>query len=232
MTDILRPEEVASQLKSNRDFYEEAMKGIGTIYSNPDQDKLLREKCKETVDLIDSFLEEYKERYSHVSTKRVSKVNPKCVDLNFAHFISDYFEVEVPESGKYAVLDIHKVGHKALSVYTREKDLKNKQFFLLDDTLKALVNAPSLSDSSKTFLQLTQERIDELNKDRDKISASCSNIIYQGSDIYMNISATKILVPLFSLDYSPADSDKYVPYIQTVIDVVSERYNKLVEDEK
>lgn len=231
-TDLLRPEAVQSLLKSNRDFYEKGVEGFGTIYESKEHDALLKSKFKEAVALIDEINEEYSRLYHSLDTTRSVKINPKYVDVNFARLIGRYFDIEVPESGKYGVLDLNKVGYKFLAIYTREKGLKNKQFFTLDEELRALVESPSLEDPSKTYLQLTQERVDEKAAGKEKITASCSNILHHNGQISMNISASKILIPKFGLDYSPADAEKYVPQIKEIIDLLTERYDALVEEEK
>lgn len=231
-TDIARPEAVQSLLKSNKDFYEQGVKGFGTIYEPKSHDQLLKSKFREGVELIQEYTTKYKEKYDTLEVERAIHINPKYVDINFTRFISRYFGVRLPESGKYGVLDLNKVGYKVLAIYTREKGLKNKQFFTLDDELKALLNNPSLEDPSKTYLQVTQERVDDLAKTKDKLTPSCSNIIYHDDNISMNVSASKILVPKFGLDYSPADADKYVDDIKKFLDMITERFERLKKEEE
>lgn len=229
--DILQPSNVRSLLKPVKLFYEEGVKGFGSIYSPATHSDKLKEKFQEGLSLLEEFSKKYEDVYSSVDSARSTKVNPKYVDLGFTRFISKYFNIKLPETDKYGILDLNKVGYKVLAIYTREKGLKNKQFFLLDDELRKIVESPSIEDPTKTYLELTQARVDELNKERDKVTGSCSNIIHHDGQVSMNVSASKILVPKLGLDYSPADAEKYVPQIKSLIDLLSERMEKLKENE-
>lgn len=223
---LMTPDQVHNHFKDNRDVYTNVHQGLGSIYTTTEHTLALKALAGECLDLMSLFEEKYAEVYQSLNQTRTKKVNPKFVDLNLVRFLSDYFEVPLPESGKYGVLDLNSTAHRAFSVYIREKDLNNKQFFTLDEGLKKLFNSPSLEDPSKTYLQLTQERVDELAKDKKEITSSCSNIIHHDGGISMNVAALKILVPKFGIDYAPADADKYVPEINDFIELLAERFEK------
>jgi hypothetical protein len=230
---LLTADQVHVHLKNNRATYTEVARGQGTIYST-DEHKLQVQACaNEALALLDEFEAEYKRVYQSLLQSRTKKVTPKYVDIKLTRFFSEYFEVELPESGRYGILDIGATAHRAISIYIRENELNNKQFFKLDRNLRELFESPSLEDPSKTYLQLTQERVDELAKDKKEISPSCSNIIHHDGEISMNVAALKILVPKFGRvskdednpDYTPADADKYIPEINEFIEILAVRFD-------
>jgi hypothetical protein len=224
--DIIKPDEVHGRFKENRATYERVAEGLGSIYTSEDHKDKLKKCAQEALELMDLFEKAYTALYQSLDSSRSKKINPKYVDIKLVRFLSDYFEIPLPESGKYGVLDTNRTLHRAFSVYIRENHLNNKQFFTLDERLRSLFSCSSLEEPSKTYLDLTQERVDTLAKDKEKITPSCSNIIRHGDTISMNVAALKILVPKFGLDYSPADADKYVNRIQEFVDLLDERFEK------
>jgi len=126
---------------------------------------------------------------------------------------------------------MNRVAKRVFAVYAREKDLKNKQYIALDDKLKELFSLPSLTDPSKSYLDLTQEEIRKKEASRTTSHPSCANILKHEDQVYMNTSAINILISKLSIDYTPSDAEKYVPSLEEFAKIVDARYDALTKPE-
>jgi len=230
MTQLLTPDAVVDRIRDNKALYQRIVDGKdGTIYTSKEHSEKVKECARQQLSLIDQFVEEYTRRYNATHLPRQKKAHLRYVDLGLTNFLSDYFNYPLPTSGSHGVLDMNRVGKRVFAVYAREKNLKNKQYISLDDKLKDLFSSPSITNPSKSYLDLTHDAIKE--KEASRTTAhhpSCANILEHDDQVYLNISALNILISKLSIDYTPSDADKYVSSLEEFANIVDARYNALI----
>jgi len=154
----------------------------------------LAEKATELLNLVDKYLEAYKDMYDSVDTKRVAAIKPRYCDKKLTDFLTSYFKIYIPDNGSYGIIDLNKNYSSCYFLYVKEKKLGDTQFFTLDDNLKKLFESPSVENKDKTYLQLAQERIAEIRSERIiSILLLLLRSLLIMDRVTMNYSALKII---------------------------------------
>lgn len=210
--DPWEPKELKKELKNNIELYKRVSEGLHIL---PLDEKYLSETKNLATELLTrttDFLAKYKELYESTETKRSATIKPRLCDKKLTDFLSRHFKRYLPDNGNYGILDLNRIAPRAISLYVKERGLGETQFFSLDAELKKLFESFSVENPSKTYIQLAQQRIDEIRMEKEyKKSPSSAEIHISPTDgnITMNYSALKIIIPKFGVKYEITDPKLY-----------------------
>lgn len=230
------PKELKSQLKDNIALYKKLAEGTHTPFPDEAYEAYIQ-KVKNLASLLltelESFLQKYKDMYESIETKRVATIKPRLCDKKLTTFLANHFKRYLPDNGQHGILDLNRIAPRAISLYVKEKNLGETQFFYLDNELKALFESPSVENPQKTYLQLAQERITEIRMEKDyKQSVSSADIHIDHNRITMNYSALKIIIPKFGVQYDLTDPKMYEAQLEEFNKYLEELHNKHEEAKK
>lgn len=227
------PKEMKKQLKSNLEFYKKVSEGLPVVPSDEAFIEDTKRIASELYARGTEYIAKYKELYESTETKRVTAIKPRLCDQKLTLFLSHHFKRYLPDNGQYGILDLNRVVPRAFSLYFKEKGLGETQFFFLDEPLRKLFESPSVGDPTKSYLQLAQERINEIRMTPNhKPSASSAEIIVSDNRITMNYSALKIITPKFGVKYEITDPQQYVPQLTEFNTFLKQLVNQYEERKK
>lgn len=229
----LTPKELKKQFKDNISLYKKIADGLHIIPSDEKYIETTKELAQKQLIEINEILDEYKELYESIETKRVACIKPRLCDKKLTTFLSNHFKRYLPDNGQYGVLDLNRIAPRAISLYVKEKGLGETQFFSLDDSLKELFESPSVENPTRTYIELTQDRIAELQMEKNyRKSVSSAEIFIENGRITMNYSALKILVPKFGVKYDLTDPHTYMARLEDFNNYLQQLHDQYKENKK
>ena len=219
------PKDVKADFKDVGDWLGKCAKGLSALPSDAEYTSHCRDLANQLNTIIhEEILPEYKKRYEAVQPSREAGIKPKRCDSALTTFLFKYYRYSFPVSGTYGVCDLNKIASKAIAIYIREKGLGEGQFFTLDNDLYELFNKLSINGEGKTYLQLTQDRIDTIrNQPSYNRTSASAHIDINGDKVSMNYSALKIILPKFVVNYALTDPDQYVPQLEVFANTLDEK---------
>lgn len=225
------PRELKKQLKEVTSTLTQVSAGLKTITGDPSYVARTKSLASEILDDIARFEELYAATLGEMAIKREDKPKPRLCDIALTDFLSNKYAVSLPTMGMYGICDVNTLAFKAISLYLNENGLTQSQFFKLDNELQTLFNSPSVNDPTKTYLDLSKERIAELTSKRANtgtaVTSAAAEIIDNNGTITMNHSALKIVLSRFVVDYELEDVDQYIPAMEDFNQVLKERSSEL-----
>lgn len=231
--EALDSKELKKELKPNMEFYSKVADGIPIVTPDDKYTYETKELARLLLEKNNELMLEYKELYDSIQSVKVSNIRPKLCDKHLTDFFSKHFNRKLPDNGIYGVFDLNKIAPRAFSLYIKEKGLSTNQYFTLNDELRALFELPSVEDPSKSYLQLTQDRIHDIRMSKTFVkSNSSAEVIITNTGITMNYSALKIATPKFGSDYIPANSNHYIPELTIFNDYLTDLHMKRLQDKK
>ena len=235
------PKDLKDELRDVRGQLKHITKGLSPI---PHSDEYVDKTSKAAQDILDDiekFERMYAELLEQTETKRTSGIKPRLCDKRLTDFLSRQFDVRLPELGKHGICDLNSLVLRAISLYVKQFNLGNTQFFSLDDNLLKLFRSPSINDPTKTYLELGHQRISELTANRAQANAgnkdyktpvAVAEIIEKEGNVTMNYSALKIIVSKFALDYDLTDTEKYTHDLKDFAKVLQDKHEQYEEAKK
>lgn len=216
VTEILTPHQIKSLHIPNRTLYRHIKDGVNHIPPNPALTKQVQELALELETRTGALVTAYKDLYEKANPKRVISLKPNLCDHNLTDFLGDYIGLLLPDWSEYGVVDINITVFRTISLYIREHQLGSGNYFVLDDKLKTLLSRPSIGDPTKTYLQVTEDRI-QVNRSRKNVTelnGKSAEIIYEeDGKICMNYAALRTMLPAFKVDYVPIDANTFIESI-------------------
>lgn len=230
------PKEIKEKFKPLKKEYKKIAQGLQIIGSNPGYIEATKALSQQLLDDVNKYIEAYIAAYEANEPKRHSSIKPRLCDKKLTDFVQRYYKVFVPSTpnGQYGICDLNRIIPRAISIYVKEKGLGETQFFTLDDELYKLFNSYSITNPSKTYLELAQERISEIRATSDyKHDPSSADIITDSGKTIINYSALKILVPKFGIKgYDVVNESMYVPDLEKIAKLLEDKNNNLKELKK
>lgn len=219
--------------KSAVEFATRAANGLNVLPPDDKYTANVRALATEFLQRVERLHEAFDELYDSTETKRVTSIKPRLCDRALTDLLSQHFMKHIPESGQYGVIDLNRIAPRAISLYVKEKNLGGSQFFTLDDALYRLFNAPSIEDKTKTYLQLAQQRIEQLHLESGyRSSPSSAKIDISNGRVTMNYSALKIIIPKFGVDYDINNPQDYVQNLEQFAEHLEVLNNQHIENKK
>lgn len=208
------PREISDAMKPLKAFYEKVSKGLKTIPADDAYLKRTKDMATELLERQKKIMEDYAELYESTKSKRAASLKPVLCDKKLTTFIGSHFGFKLPETAVHGIIDLNRIVPRAFSLYIKEKNLGNGQVFVLDDALKRLFESPSIEVPSKTYLQLSMDRINVIRATKDykpSTSSADIHIDHATGKVSMNYSAMKIIIPKFGISYDITNPEEYIP---------------------
>lgn len=229
------PQQLSEAMKPLKAFYEKVAKGLKTIPSNEEYEKKTKDLAAQLLAGIKKMMTDYDELYESTKTKRTAGLKPLLCDKKLTNFLGSHFNLKLPETALYGVMDLNRIVPRAISLYIKEKGLGEGQVFVLDDGLKHLFESPSVEIPERSYLQLAQERINEIRIDPNytpSVSSAEIHIDRATGRINMNYSALKIIIPKFGVDYEITNPEIYTPPLEEFSKMLEQILNARKEAQK
>jgi hypothetical protein len=227
------PKELKKEMKDVNDFVRRVEAGLHVIPPSEQYLNKTKDMARRYLELAEQVQKDYEELYESTESKRITHIKPRLCDRALTDLLARHFKKMIPESNQYGVLDLNRIAPRAISLYVKEKGLGLSQYFNLDDDLTRLFSSPSVEDKNKTYLQLAQQRIDQIRAEPGyKPSSSSADISVVNGTVTMNYSALKIIIPKFGVNYDLSNPDDYVEPLQRFADHLEDLHNKFEEAKK
>lgn len=235
VSEILTPPQVKKLHADNLAMYRHMKDGIHHIPPNPSLTKQVQELALELETRTEALIASYKDLYERANPKRTVSLKTNLCDHRLTDFMGDYMGILLPEWGGHGVVDVNTTAFRTLSLYIRENNLADGNYFLLNDKLKILFMQMSIVDPTKTYLQVADDRIQVLRSKKgvSEPNGKSAEIMYAENDsIYMNYAALRTILPSFKVDYVPIDAETFLSAIVDFDQKVKERDTALEEAKK
>lgn len=225
--------EAKKALKENLELYRRIAAGLPILPHDETYLTNTKTIAQELLTRTEAFLEKYDQLSESTETKRSAVIKPRLCDRGLTELFFRAFRRGLPVVGAYGVCDLNRIATRAFSVYVKANSLGEGQFFTCDDELERLFNSKTVSDPTKTYLQVALERIAELrNKDGYKPTTSSADIVTNNGRISMNYAALKIIVPHFGVDYDLSDAARFIPQLEEFGNYLNEEHTQYEERKK